>query len=228
MGGRGAVIRSGASAGGVPRVFVPPSGRAAGAGAMGVPFVPVRNRFIARRPIFVPRIFSPFGIRHRFLFRRRFFVEPFFVGGFGFPFCPQFGFWAQEFFFANQLNCWGDPFFFSPGFNTFGFPYGPEVVPPGYYAAQPYVDATGNGTGAGEEASTKEATNPTVTWLQTKQGEIFGLADYWVDDGRLFYVTNYGANNSIPLDQIDLDKTVELNAKQGVEFVLRRKPAPRE
>ncbi len=240
FGGRGAVVRSGARPSGVPQMLIPPAGHTNGGLRMNVPFVPVRgNGFIARRPIFIPRIFSPFGIRHRFLFRdrflfrNRFFAGPFFGGWFGFPFCPQFGFWSQEFFFANQLNCWGDPFFFARGFNTFGFPYGPEAYPAGYYAPQPYADAMAEdarATGAG----TKTETSPTtadeqpVTWLQTVDGEIYGLTDYWVEDGRLHYVTDYGAKNALPFERIDFDKTVQLNARQGVEFVLRPKPAPQE
>src|SRR5712692_2179766 len=37
-----------------------------------------------------------------------------------------------------------------------------------------------------------------------------------------------GGGSSSPFERIDFDKTVELNARQGVEFVLRPKPAPRE
>ncbi len=203
-------------------------GRTNSSGLLGVSAAPVRGRIIARRPVFVPRIFSPFGIRRRFLFRNGFFTEPFFGAGFGFFPCSQFGFWAQDPFFADQLNCWGDPFFFGSGFATYGFPYGPYLAPP-YYAPYSNADTPSSSTEpSASEAkpltSSKEAPKPTVTWLQTKEGEIFGLTDYWADDGRLYYVTDYGAKNSIPLDQIDLDKTVELNAKQGVEFVLRRKP----
>jgi len=222
-------MRTGIRPSGVPSVFASRFTRASGSGFRGVPFTPVRGTLLARRPVFVPRVFSPFGIRRRFLFRNRFFAGPFFGGGFGFSPCSQFGFWAQDFFFANQFNCWGDPFFFGPTFYNYGFPYGPYVAAPSYYAPSPDADAPSS-TAEPSNAETKpltsarEAPKPAVTWLQTKDGELYGLTDYWADDGRLYYVTDYGAKNSIPLDQIDLDKTVELNAKQGVEFVLRRKP----
>lgn len=226
---RGTTTRNGIRPSGVPSVFASHFTRASGSGLRGVPFTPVRGTLIARRPVLVPRIFSPFGIRHRFFFRNRFFGGPFFYGGgFGFSPCAQFGFWARDFFFANQFDCWGDPFF-GPTFYNYGFPYGSYVAAPNYYTPSPDSNASSS-SAEPSSAEAKPLTSPketpklTITWLQTKDGELFGLTDYWADDGRLYYVTDYGAKNSIPLDQIDLDKTVELNAKQGIEFVLRRKP----
>ena len=69
--------------------------------------------------------------------------------------------------------------------------------------------------------------NPSVqiTQLALKDGFIFGLTDYWVEGGMLHYVTNYGRQNAIELDRIDLDKTVKLNSDRGVPFVLRERPA---
>jgi hypothetical protein len=66
-----------------------------------------------------------------------------------------------------------------------------------------------------------------VTLLLLKNGWMYGLTDYWIEDGRLHYFTTYGGENSVPLEQIDFDKTVQLNAERGVEFVLRPKPQPR-
>jgi len=54
---------------------------------------------------------------------------------------------------------------------------------------------------------------------------MYGLVDYWVEDGRLHYKTSYGGQNSIGLDRIDLEETVHLNAERGVQFALRPKPA---
>ncbi len=53
-----------------------------------------------------------------------------------------------------------------------------------------------------------------------------GLRDYWVEDGRLHYVTSYGGEDSVLLEQIDFGRTVQLNAERGVELVQRANPRP--
>jgi hypothetical protein len=73
-------------------------------------------------------------------------------------------------------------------------------------------------------ASTKiKDSEPPVTLLQLRDGSMYGLVDYWVEDGQLHYKTSYGVQNSIELDRIDLEQTVRLNADRGVQFVLRPK-----
>jgi hypothetical protein len=74
---------------------------------------------------------------------------------------------------------------------------------------------------------TEQPTVPPITLLFLKNGWMYGLTDYWVEDDRLHYITSYGGENSVPLEQIDFDKTVQLNAERGVEFVLRAKPRSR-
>jgi hypothetical protein len=62
------------------------------------------------------------------------------------------------------------------------------------------------------------------TVLYLKDGTVYALTNYWLADGKLVYVTNYGGENSISLYQIDLQKTVNVNASRGVNFTLRPKP----
>jgi hypothetical protein len=50
---------------------------------------------------------------------------------------------------------------------------------------------------------------------------MYGLVDYWIEDGQLHYTTTYGGQNSLELDRIDLKTTVRLNDERGIEFVLR-------
>ncbi len=66
-----------------------------------------------------------------------------------------------------------------------------------------------------------------LTLLQLQDGSMYGLADYWIEGDRLHYLTSYGGENSVPFGQIDLEKTVKLNAERGIEFVLRPKPTSR-
>ena len=57
-----------------------------------------------------------------------------------------------------------------------------------------------------------------VLWL--KDGTVYGLRDYWFVAGKLYYVTNYGGENSIDMDRVDLQKTVDEDALRGVDFTL--------
>ena len=53
----------------------------------------------------------------------------------------------------------------------------------------------------------------TVIWL--KGGYGYGLLDYWVQDGLFHYRTTYGGENSVTLNRIDFERTVEDNSQQA-------------
>lgn len=69
----------------------------------------------------------------------------------------------------------------------------------------------------------QQAPEPEVG-LFLKDGSVYAISDYWLAGGRLHYVTNYGGENALDLSQIDLQRTVDANARRGVPFLLR--PAP--
>lgn len=77
-------------------------------------------------------------------------------------------------------------------------------------------------------ASESYPSNPDeqITTLVMKDGIAFSVTDYWVEDGKLGYVTTYDRENAIDLDSLDLDKTVKLNSLRGIPFVLRERTAP--
>lgn len=64
-----------------------------------------------------------------------------------------------------------------------------------------------------------------MTLLQLLDGSMYGLMDYWVEGERLYYITNYGGENSVPLERIDFGKTMEMNADRGVKFALQPRPS---
>jgi hypothetical protein len=68
------------------------------------------------------------------------------------------------------------------------------------------------------------ASRPTVLIYQ-KDGTIYAASDYWISGGKLHYVVNYGGEGEIELDQVDLQRTVDENAKFGVQFVLKPNPS---
>jgi hypothetical protein len=73
-------------------------------------------------------------------------------------------------------------------------------------------------------AGGQEAAPAPEVALFLKDGSVYAISDYWLAGGRLHYVTNYGGENALDVSQIDLQRTVDANARRGVSFILR--PAP--
>jgi hypothetical protein len=67
------------------------------------------------------------------------------------------------------------------------------------------------------------ATTPTVLIYLT-DGTTFAATDYWLADGQLHYYVNYSGENSVDMGQVDLQRTVNENAKRGVRFSLKPNP----
>jgi hypothetical protein len=203
-------------------------------------FSPARRTF-HRRPI------NDFPFDDRLLF---FPPRP----GFEFGGCTGFGFPRYPFLFDDGFNCFSGGLFFDPlfiggfsgsfisgpalvPFNTQRFDYVPddsEVAPAEARPAQPSDSADLSESGGTQNAATngaasddKAKSEQPVILLQLRDGSMYGLEDYWVEDGQLHYTTTYGGQDSIGLDRIDLEKTVQLNAERGIQFVLRPKAPPR-
>jgi hypothetical protein len=76
-----------------------------------------------------------------------------------------------------------------------------------------------------ENEGQEQAAQPlTVVFL--KSGTSFAVTDYWLAGDKLHYVTSYGGENAIGMDDLDLQKTVDANAGRGIAFVLKPAPAP--
>lgn len=60
-----------------------------------------------------------------------------------------------------------------------------------------------------------------LTLLVLKDQTIFAATDYWLEDGRIFYVTSTGKQASVALRELDWEMTRRLNAERGVTFLLR-------
>ena len=56
-------------------------------------------------------------------------------------------------------------------------------------------------------------------------GTSHAVTDYWAADGYLEYINPDGTRSHIPLEALDLQKTVSANAFRGRPFVLRSTPA---
>ena len=76
-------------------------------------------------------------------------------------------------------------------------------------------------------AATPEENVPSVNpVLVLKDGTTYAVTDYWLMGGRLHYITSYGGENDIDINQLDLQETVDENAQRGINFTLRPTPLP--
>jgi hypothetical protein len=89
---------------------------------------------------------------------------------------------------------------------------------PSLYAEAP---ETSGGTGA---QTVGPIGKRVVAVLYLKDGSSYAVTDYWLENGKLHYVASYGGENAIDETALDLQKTVNENAAQGLTFTLR--PAP--
>jgi hypothetical protein len=166
-------------------------------------FAPAPHATISRGPV-------GFGTG-RFLFRRRlifvfsnpvFFGAPFFRFGAGFnsgwwPACGPF--WLQGF-----------------GCNDLAFDgYGSEnYVTPLPYESPVYLYG---------------AEQPGLIGLYLKDGRVYGAIDYWFVNGNLhFTMVDEGGDRAvehvIPFDELDLQRTIDVNTRRGFRMVLRDEP----
>lgn len=61
---------------------------------------------------------------------------------------------------------------------------------------------------------------PQLTLIVLKEGTIYAATDYWLEDGRVFFVTSAGKQDSVAVRDLDLEMTTRLNAERHVAFVL--------
>lgn len=64
---------------------------------------------------------------------------------------------------------------------------------------------------------------PTIL-VYLKDGTTLAANDYWMADGQFHYRVKYGGESSVGMDEVDLQRTVDENAKRGVRFSLKPKP----
>ncbi len=60
--------------------------------------------------------------------------------------------------------------------------------------------------------------------LVLKNGTSHAVTDYWLADGYLEYVSLDRTRSHVPLEALDLQKTVGENSRRGLPFVLRSAP----
>jgi hypothetical protein len=167
--------------------------------------------------------------------------------GWGFGFGPFFGFDSGLGFGWGVTGCGWD---LGLGCGPIGYPYdyyygefapdgylstgGPSVYTPDYSKEDESQGATSNGgefpygapAGSQANASAGNGTggSPEVV-IYLKDGTVYVVTDYWLAGGELHYAMSDGQQFTIDVNQIDLQKTVDVNAKRGVAFTLYNTPA---
>jgi len=201
-------------------------------------------------PESVPRV-SGRQPRNRFVFRPRigFFPRR---RAFGFGGCP-YAWFDYNFRFDDNWNCSNGGFFFDLFFSDWfsgSVPYGPAFGGTTWFEGGTAPDSTfqssaeanpaypsTNSDSTNETPNSSGSTTPSpsgmkaerpITLLQLRDGSMYGLTDYWVKGGELYYTTTYGGQNSLPFERIDFEKTVRLNADRNVTFVLPPQLVPRQ
>jgi hypothetical protein len=134
-------------------------------------------------------------------------------GAFAFPFWEFWG-WDNDGF--GQLD-------------SFGYPFAPSMSDeiearvdnqPQYYESAPFGLEYQYPPAANGPTTPSGKADGGILMLYLKDGSVYGLTTYWVADGRLHYVTSYGGENSLSLEQVDVQHTVDVNSKRGVPFIL--------
>jgi hypothetical protein len=89
--------------------------------------------------------------------------------------------------------------------------------------ASPSLGTSAPTTVLRNDAAPAPAAKPN-TVLYLRDGSSFAVTDYWLAEGRLHYVTSYGGENTMDVSKLDLQKSVDENAKTGNAFSLKSMP----
>jgi hypothetical protein len=95
--------------------------------------------------------------------------------------------------------------------------YLPASMPP---AESQSTGASATPLPAAESNSSPSQQLVQLTLFVLKNQTIYGATDYWLDDGRLTYISD-GTLSSADLSDVDWGRTTQLNSERGVKLVLR-------
>jgi len=152
--------------------------------------------------------------------------------GFGLGWGPGWGFGWPWLGYWNSGLYWNDPWWGWPGYGGYGYPasyiYGYPYVDSGSNSSQPenypdtdtYTPPVDQSSSAG--VSGGDSAPPILLFM--KDGSVDSVRDYWISGGQIHYIFLNGAESAIDMDQLDLQRTVDENAKSGVQFTLKPNP----
>jgi hypothetical protein len=123
---------------------------------------------------------------------------------------------------------WSNPGYSNNGYNAYNNSsaydsgYSANTSNDNYqYQTTPQTEGTANTNAVTGNVA---ASTPTVLIYQ-KDGTMYAASDYWIAGGKLHYLVNYGGESTVEMDQVDWQRTVDENAKRGVQFTLKPNPS---
>lgn len=162
----------------------------------------------------------------------------------GFRFGIGFGLWPGWGFGWPWLGYWNwDPFYWdslSWGWSGYGYYGYPAANSPGYYPyddgysysapsdeSYPSADLSAQSAGPAAQSSPQTfsvANGAAPVLLYLKDGSVYSARSYWVAGGKLHFVLLSGAESAVDMEQFDMQRTIDVNAKSGVPFTLKPDP----
>jgi len=108
------------------------------------------------------------------------------------------------------------------GWPSYGYGYGYDWgFDPTYYAPDPQSVAPSYARPAYRNGRTQRD----LVELYLKDGTVLDVTDYWLEDGKVHFRTREGSVEQVlSVDQLDLQTTVDVNTRRGLQFVLRNEP----
>jgi hypothetical protein len=187
-----------------------------------------RSPSFTMHPVPPHRVFNP-GFGSPYYYGPAFGIYPFGFYGTGFcdPFSgfdPGFGCGGLGLGFGYGFG-YGYSGYFGPSYNN-SYSVGSTSGPTLYDNDTPASDSGGSDTSAPEQGTdpssqTAAPAPPAATLIYLKDGTSYEAMSYWLDAGKLHYITNYGGESTVDMGQLDLQRTVDENARIGVDFTLR-------
>jgi len=180
------------------------------------------NRFGFNRFGFFPtRAFSFFPQRNFFFFNFAFFPS---FGFFGAPWWWGPGGWGPGWAWSDPSWQWGWPSPLPPTWGSSVYESNPAL------SSSSSTDTENHSTDSNEREvspdtspTTGDVAAPTPSiWLYLKDGTMHAANDYWFAGSKLHFIVNGEGERTIGMDELDLQRTVDENAKRGVSFTLKQ------
>jgi len=172
------------------------------------------------------------------------FYNPFWWGpywGFGYPYYPYYGLYGYPYYgYPGYSIGYSDPNYSSSNQNidqnsngdySFSANNNLGVAAPGTTDNSSINNDNGaldlpleNSENTNPVTGNVAASTPTAL-IYLKDGTTYAASDYWLQGGQLHYTVNYGGESTLNMDEVDLQRTVDENARRGIRFSLKPNPS---
>jgi hypothetical protein len=138
--------------------------------------------------------------------------------------CPGYGYGLGYYGYSGGYH-YGNAPYYDNGYSYSAPPddnYGPDQSS-GPDSSEGSVSVSPVPDSGSQTNSVTQGAVPAILFL--KDGSVYSVRDYWVSGGQLHYVMLNGSESAFDVDRLDLQRTVDENAKSGVQFILKPNPS---